>query len=403
MEPNDMSAVAAALREHERFVVTSHDNPDGDAIGSLLALHLALRQLGKDSVMVIGGATPLPARVRVPRARASTGCSASRPRTSASACSSQSTVRRRAGSPSRRCSRAAPLTINIDHHHDNTRFGDIDLVVGATRRPPARCSPTSSSCSACELTPAIAEALYTALVTDTGRFQYSNTTPKALRLAADLVEAGADSSRVFVEVYESTPFAKLKLLARALERARSFVGRPRRRLGARPRRTSRTPTADEPSSEGVIDHLRSVEGAELVALIRELPNGAASARKGSLRSRPRRGRRLRDRTELRRGGHRRAAGFSTDLSMDEIVRRIVDAFVASRRRPRRLMGIPKALEPTGVILADKPAGPSSFAIVARVRATDGREDRPRRHARPVRDRACSSSSRDGRRASRTVS
>ena len=70
------------------------------------------------------------------------------------------------------------------------------------------------------LTPAIAEALYTALVTDTGRFQYSNTTPKALRLAADLVEAGADvtgSSRASTR----RPFAKLKLLARALERARS--------------------------------------------------------------------------------------------------------------------------------------------------------------------------------------
>ena len=71
-----------------------------------------------------------------------------------------------------------------------------------------------------ELTPDIAEALYIALVTDTGRFQYANTTPKALRVAAELVEAGANVHRVFQIVYENVAFAKLKLLARALEDAR---------------------------------------------------------------------------------------------------------------------------------------------------------------------------------------
>ena len=75
-----------------------------------------------------------------------------------------------------------------------------------------------------ELTPEIAEALYIAVVTDTGRFQYTNTTPKALRLAAELVEAGADVHRVFQGVYESVEFAKLKLLARALERAQVYEG-----------------------------------------------------------------------------------------------------------------------------------------------------------------------------------
>src|SRR5437899_3121799 len=75
-----------------------------------------------------------------------------------------------------------------------------------------------------ELRPEIAEALYIALVTDTGRFQYTNTTPKALRLAAELVEAGADVHRVFQSVYESVQFAKLKLLVRALERAQVLEG-----------------------------------------------------------------------------------------------------------------------------------------------------------------------------------
>ena len=74
------------------------------------------------------------------------------------------------------------------------------------------------------LTPEIAQALYVGLVTDTGRFQYSNTTPKALALAAELVEAGADVHDVFQHVYESVQFAKLKLLARALERAQLYEG-----------------------------------------------------------------------------------------------------------------------------------------------------------------------------------
>ena len=221
----------------------------------------------------------------------------------------------------------ASLTVNIDHHHDNTRFADVNLVV-----------PDASSTgevladvfrvAGVSLTPEIAVALYTALVTDTGRFQYSNTTPKALRLAADLIEAGADASTVFVEVYESTPFAKLKLLARALERAKPLVG-GRVVVSELLRTDFDEAGADEPYSEGVIDHLRAVEGAELVALVRELPNGASAARKGSLRSRPDGV----DVSEIARefggGGHRRAAGFSTDLPMAEITRRIVDAFVAA--------------------------------------------------------------------------
>ena len=116
-----------------------------------------------------------------------------------------------------------PLVLDVDHHHDNTRFGNVNLIV-----------PEASSTGevlrdvfrelGVRLTPEIAEALYIALVTDTGRFQYTNTTPKALRLAAELVEAGADVHRIFQGVYESVQFAKLKLLARALDRAQVYEG-----------------------------------------------------------------------------------------------------------------------------------------------------------------------------------
>jgi phosphoesterase RecJ-like protein len=326
MAPNNTSAVVAALRDHDRFVVTSHDNPDGDAIGSLLAFHLALRSLGKDSVMVMGGTTPLPEEYGFLGLEGHGLTRKAPPDAServlvALDCAQENRI------VDETLLEAAPLTVNIDHHHDNTRFGDIDLVVEDASSTGEILADVFAELDI-EITPEIADPLYTALVTDTGRFQYSNTTPKALRLAASLLEAGADASRIFVEVYETTPFTKLKLLARALDRATLLVG-GRVVVSELVRSDFEEAGADEPSSEGVIDYLRSVDGAELVALVRELPSGAVAARKGSLRSRPDGV----DVSEIARsfggGGHRRAAGFSTDLPMDEITRRIVDAFVAA--------------------------------------------------------------------------
>ena len=126
-------------------------------------------------------------------------------------------MRRRRGSPTSACSRRTTV-VNIDHHHDNTRFGTANLVVGEASSTAEVLADVFAELGVV-LTPAIAEALYAGLVTDTGRFQYSNTTPKALRLAAELLEAGADLQRIFQGVYESMQFAKVKLLARALDRA----------------------------------------------------------------------------------------------------------------------------------------------------------------------------------------
>jgi bifunctional oligoribonuclease and PAP phosphatase NrnA len=326
MQPNDTSAVVEAIRGHDRFVVTSHDNPDGDALGSLLAMHLALESLGKDSAMVLGGTTPFPGEYGFLRLE-ERGLRRDAPPDIAQRvlvavdCAQESRI----VEPT--LVDAAAVTIDIDHHHDNSRFGDVNVVVEDASSTAEVLADLFADLGV-TLTPDIAEALYTALVTDTGRFQYSNTTPKALRLAAQLVEAGANVSRVFAHVYESTPFPKLKLLARALERATPLVDG--RVVVSELRRSDfQEAGAEEPYSEGIIDHLRSVEGAELVALIRELPNGAGPARKGSLRSRP-------DGVDVSAiartfggGGHRRAAGFSTDLPTDEITRRIVDAFVSA--------------------------------------------------------------------------
>ncbi|HXG75028.1 MAG TPA: bifunctional oligoribonuclease/PAP phosphatase NrnA [Gaiellaceae bacterium] len=330
---DDMAAVVAALREHDRFLVTSHEAPDGDALGSLLATQLALAQLGKDAVMFLGGPAPLPAEYRfleLPER----GLRRERPADAAERvlvavdCASAARVGAEPG-----LVQAAPFTVNVDHHHDNPRFGDVNLIV-----------PDASSTGevladvfrelGVRITPEIAEALYVALVTDTGRFQYANTTPKALRLAADLVEAGADVHRVFQGVYENVQFAKLKLLARALDRARVLEG-GRIVVSHLLREDFEAAGATEPYSEGIIDVLRSVEGAAVSALIREPPRDGGPARKVSLRTSV-------DEVDVSviarksgGGGHRAAAGFSTDLSVDEITDFIVREVTAQLGDGRR--------------------------------------------------------------------
>jgi bifunctional oligoribonuclease and PAP phosphatase NrnA len=218
----------------------------------------------------------------------------------------------------------AELVVNIDHHHDNSRFGAVNLIV-------ADASSTSEIVRDLlreldvPLTPEIAEALYVALVTDTGRFQYTNTTPKSLRLAADLVEAGADVHGIFRHVYESVQFAKLKLLSRALERAKLFEG-GRLVITYLLKDDFGDVGAEEPYSEGIIDYLRAVEGSEMVALIREPPRNEGPARRVSLRS-------SHDEVDVSAiarkvggGGHRQAAGFSSELPIGEIVDFLVREF-----------------------------------------------------------------------------
>jgi bifunctional oligoribonuclease and PAP phosphatase NrnA len=322
----DLEAVAEAIRAHERFVVTTHENPDGDALGSLLATHLALGALGKDSVMFLGSPAPLPGEYRFLQLD---GLVRELPPDTeervliAVDCANESRI----GAEPVVLERAA-ATVNVDHHHDNNRFGDVDLV-DASASSTGEVLADVFRTLGIALTPELAEPLYVALVTDTGRFQYSNTTPKALRLAAELVEAGADVQRVFQGVYESVQFAKLKLLARALERAEVYEGG-----GLVVSYLLRGDFAEvgavEPYSEGVIDYLRAVEGADMAALIREPPRGGTHARRISLRA-------SHDELDVSAiarqaggGGHRQAAGFSSDDSIEEITAFLARAFAAAR-------------------------------------------------------------------------
>jgi phosphoesterase RecJ-like protein len=324
----DLAAVAEAIRANDRFVVVSHENPDGDSLGSLLAMTLALRQLGKEAVMYLSGDAPLPREYGFMPfdglTREVPGDMSERVLVAVD-CAKADRI-----GPSPEPLLRAKLTVDVDHHHDNSRFGDINLI-------DARASSTGEVLRDVfreldvEITPEIAEPLYIALVTDTGRFQYANTTPKALRLAAELVEAGADVHEVFQQVYESVEFAKLKLLARALERARVLEG-GRIVVSVLQRRDFEEVGAVEAYAEGIIDYLRAVEGSELAVLIREPPREGGPTHRVSLRSSVDELDVSAIAREFGGGGHRQAAGFSSEEPIERIIEIVREGFIAQRAR-----------------------------------------------------------------------
>ena len=165
----------------------------------------------------------------------------------------------------------------------------------------------------------MASALYVGLITDTGKFMYENTNAHTHRVAAELIDAGVDVDDTYRRLYEHVPMEKLRLVARALERIQ-------RHCDGRARRSAYITSADyaatgagEEMTEGVIDHLRSIEGTKVAAVVRDLGNRGRAARKVSLRS----SEGDVDVSAIARkhggGGHKRAAGFSTDLELDELV------------------------------------------------------------------------------------
>src|ERR1700682_5344788 len=166
---SDLQAVVAALREHDRFLVVTHENPDGDALGSLLATTIVLRRLGKDVAMYLAGAGALP---REDAFMQLNGLLRELPedmedRTLVAVDCAKAD---RMGPDSTPIDRAK-LVLNIDHHHDNSRFGDVNLVVADASSTGEVLRDVFGALDV-DLTPEIAEPLYIALVTDTGRFQY---------------------------------------------------------------------------------------------------------------------------------------------------------------------------------------------------------------------------------------
>ncbi len=307
-------AAAAAIGRADALLVTTHESPDGDAIGSLLAAELALSRAGHDVVTFIGGTGRFPRELRWLGTDAIARVApedAARRTLLALDCGSA----RRIGDGEALLRRVAG-SVNVDHHHDNTRFADVDVV-----DPSAACTTMMLArlldALGRPLEADVATRLYVGLVTDTGRFAYANTDAAALRLAARLVETGARPATVFRELYEKTPLAKGRLLARGLERVESLLD-GRLLLTSLTRADFAETGAEDADSDGIVDHLRAVEGVAAAALIREPPAVSGPAWKVSLRSSSP----AVDVSRVARagggGGHVQAAGFSSDLPFDEL-------------------------------------------------------------------------------------
>jgi phosphoesterase RecJ-like protein len=314
-----LDEIISELSTGERFLITTHEGPDGDALGSTLALHQSLTQLGRDSVMFLAEKEfPLPVEYRfLPLQEVFHEPPAD--------LSDRTVIFLDCGNIDRMpidWLRDGRRMLNIDHHHDNTRFADVNLV-DVEASSTAEIVFEIIKRLGVEVTESIAQALYVGLITDTGMFMYENTDARTHRVAAELIESGVDVNGIFRRLYERVPEAKLKLIARAL-------GRIDRRLDGALSTTYLSAEdyaatgADETLTEGIIDFVRGIEGTSVAAVVRDKPDSQREARKVSLRSTDG----SVDVSVIARkmggGGHRRAAGFSTDRSYDELVEFLSD-------------------------------------------------------------------------------
>lgn len=318
-EPSSFRTAARAVHAARYVAVCAHVDPDGDAVGSVLALAHALEAAGVDAdpVLASGDRAPvtyafLPGTERFVRV---------------DALDRRPDVVFALDSPNvSRLGEASALldgatVVVIDHHPDNERFGDVCIVDADA---PSTSALVWDLLPALGVTPdqAVLDCVFCGLMTDTGRFSFDNATPRAFRLAAELAEAGARTGWVYRNVYEQRSHAALLLVSRAMGRltfanggavAYSWIGDDDlRETGALPEET-----------EDLIDAVRVVAGPQVVALFKCSSNRV----KGSLRAK--------DGTDvsavaqkLGGGGHRAAAGFTLDGSLEDAIEAVLQLLPA---------------------------------------------------------------------------
>ena len=311
--------VLQEIREAGRFILVTHENPDGDALGSLVAMNEVLARLGKDSLMFMSpDEFPLPYEYRFFLLDGLISVLPDDVERRTVVFLDCGNIDRNPADVLKRGGSSAGTIVNIDHHHDNTRFGTVNHVV-----PEASCTAEIVwdllPGLGVEPSPTIAEALYVGLVTDTGRFMYENTGPRAHRMAAELIEAGVDVHEIYRRLYEGIPYGKLELLARALTKVERYDGGVLTITHLEGEDFAET-GGEENYSEGVVDHLRSVDGTAVAGVVRDLlAADQRGLRKVSLRATDERV----DVSAIARtqggGGHCQAAGFTTEMPWAELV------------------------------------------------------------------------------------
>lgn len=310
---SSLLAVRRALLEGERFLITSHRNPDGDAVGSCLALAAGLTELGKSCVVANSDGVPmnmawLPLAEQVQMAvEADHGC--------------DTVVLLDCGAIDRTGLSAEALhaghtLVNIDHHPGNPLFGTTNWV------DPGACATAELVYQVLQALPApigygAATAIYTGILTDTGCFRFSNTSARAFQIAAEMVAKGVDPSWVAQLVYDQQPIGRLRLLSLVLD---TLELSPRDKVASAlvtREMFHRTHTGVE-DVEGFVNHTRSLCGVEVGLLLRE---EAPRRYRVALRSKGRV-----DVSAIARlyggGGHHNAAGATVDGEPETIQREL---------------------------------------------------------------------------------
>jgi len=309
--------IGRALREHQRFAVLSHVRPDGDALGSQLALALSLQELGK-TVRVWNEDGMLEKYSFLPHAELLTKPPAAKEDVDL-VVALDTAVQTRLGTALDAVG-SAKMTINIDHHPSNPAYGDLVYVDPA--------SPATGQIlfeliadQKLPLTKEIAENLYVAISTDTGSFQYPNTTARTFEIAAGLIRIGVDVGRVSQLLYENYPRRRIELLRELLGTMR-FEGKGRvasfslslemaKRLGVLPE-----------DNEGLIDHLRAIQGVIVAVFFEELPDGKVRV---SMRSKSEKADVCAICMKFGGGGHTLAAGARVRGTLAEVEQKVLEA------------------------------------------------------------------------------
>ena len=310
-DAQDWDATVDALRAADNIALACHVNPDGDALGSLLACSLGLQQLGKKTWPTWGsGSVKVPFAYRFLPGTDALVAPTDVPDAGTFLALDCGAVDRLGDLQP--LATGAETLINVDHHPGNDDFGHLNVVV-TTASSTAELVAYLLTDLGVRLDKDIATCLYTGIVTDTGRFQFSNSTPDTLRLAADLLAHGVEAPSIAAEVFESSPFGYLKLLGHMLERAALFE--EERFVYSWITQADMHDTGVEmDETEKLIDHLRGTRAADVAAMFKEQKDGRYRV---SLRSRGP----ISVGAIARAyggGGHELAAGF-TAASVDEAV------------------------------------------------------------------------------------
>ena len=312
-----LAEIAEVIRANQRFVVISHIRPDGDALGCTIAMGLCLRALGKDVQMwnddgCVERFHFLPGSGLVTQPP-------EEPQDFDVAIMLDTAVKDRGGR-SVRAVKNAGLWINLDHHVSNPRYGDLNFIDST--------SPATGQIlfelfreGNLPLTYEMADSLFVAISTDTGSFQYPNTTARTYEIGAELVRLGVNVGTLSQKMYESHPRRRIELL-KAMLNVMRFSSEDRVASIALPLSTVRELGTKPDDTEGLIDHIRAIEGVRVAAFFEELPDGLV---RGSLRSKDPSTDVCKIAAQFGGGGHTLAAGLRTRGTLAEVQEKILQA------------------------------------------------------------------------------